>query len=127
MKKINTGKVGRPKLADKRLKKESMIVCVFVLVSISIFAFIGFDILKITFSPNYLVGKIYNDHVSSCVIKKNKIDCGPNVSYMKYSFDNKKYEEYSKVDSSIKVDVSNPKNIKVCYKTFSNNKLKCTR
>lgn len=118
-------KVGRPKLADNKLKKESILVCVFMFVTISIFAFIGFNILTIGFNPKYLVGTVYNDHVNSCKIYDKKIDCGPNVSYMKYLDSDNNYKEITKENKSINVKIDNASKVKVCYKINNDDKLNC--
>ncbi len=126
MRKEEKNKVGRPKLADSKMKKESLWVCLFVFVIMMIVSVIGFKILTIDFNPRYVVGTIYNDHVNSCVIRNNKIDCGPNVTYMKYEIDDNKYVELTKQDESIKVDLDNSNDVKVCYKTDKTN-LKCNK
>lgn len=124
-KKKEQRKVGRPKLADDKLKRESIIVCLFMFVTVSIFAFIGYSILTISFNPKYLVGTVYNDHINTCKISKREIDCGPNVSYIKYTTDGNTYKELTKGDKSIKVKLSNAGNVKVCYKISNNEKLNC--
>lgn len=117
MKKEQKNKVGRPRLADKKLKNESIIVSLIVLVLLVIIAVIGFNILTINYNPKYSVGTIYNTHVNSCVVENNQIKCGPNVTYMKYKLDDGEYEEFNKTNSSITVKLSNYKKINVCYKT----------
>lgn len=125
-KKEEKNKVGRPKLADNKLKKESILICAFVIVTLAIFAFLGFNIITISFNSKYLVGTVYNDHVNTCKIENDKIDCGPNVTYMKYSTDGKNYKEVVKEDNSINVKVDNAHNVKVCYKKNNDNdKLNC--
>jgi flagellar basal body-associated protein FliL len=114
---MEKNKVGRPKLADSKTKKESIFVCLFVLVVIVVVAIIGYNILTIDFNPKYTVGTIYNNHVNSCVIESNKIDCGPNVTYMKYKLDDDKYVEITKQDKSIEVKLDKYSKISVCYKT----------
>ena len=99
-KKEEKNKVGRPRLADSKTKKESIFVGLFVLVVIAIVGVIGYNIIMMDFNPKYSVGTVYNDHIRSCVVKNKKIDCG-----------------LAKEDESIKVDVKNYKSIDVCYKT----------
>lgn len=48
-------KVGRPKLADAKTKKESLLVSLFVLVIIFIFMVIGYKVLTIDFDSRYIV------------------------------------------------------------------------
>lgn len=123
-KKEEKARVGRPKLADDKMKKESILVSLFVLVVIVIVAIIGYNILTIDFNPKYAVATVYNDHVSSCVVKEDKIDCGPNVTYMKYKTDGNDYVEVVKQDKSINVSLEKNKKVKVCYKT-DNTDLRC--
>ena len=110
-------KVGRPKLADKKLKKESIFVCIFVISITMIVGYLGFKVLTIDFNPKYIVANVNNNHVNSCVIENNKIDCGPNVIYMKYKIGNSDYIEFNKSDKSIEINIENYKDINVCYKT----------
>lgn len=126
MKNKEKGKVGRPKLADKKLKYESMFISIFILVVIFIVAIIGYKILTIDSNPKYLVGTIYNNHINSCILKDNKIDCGPNVSYVKYYINDELKGEIEKENDSIEIDLEEYKNIKVCYKTNSD-KLICKK
>ena len=116
-KKEEKNKVGRPRLADSKTKKESLLVGLFVLAIITIVGVIGYNIIMMEFNPKYNVGTIYNDHIKSCVVKNKKIDCGPLVTNMKYKLDDNSYVELAKEDESIKVDVKNYKSIDVCYKT----------
>lgn len=116
-KKEEKNKVGRPRLADSKTKKESIFVGLFVLIVITIVGVIGYNIIMMDFNPKYNVGTIYNDHIKSCVVKNKKIDCGPLVTNMKYKLDDNSYVELAKEDESIKVDVKNYKSIDVCYKT----------
>lgn len=126
MKKEVKNKVGRPKLADAKLKKESLFVVGGMMLSVLIATILGIATLKVDYDPKYYVGTIYNTHVSSCVIEKNKLDCGPNVIYLKYKIDNKNYIELRKKDKSIEVDLGKVKTIKYCYKTNDSN-LKCNK
>lgn len=116
-KKEEKNKVGRPRLADSKTKKESLLVGLFVLVVIAIVGVIGYNIIMMDFNPKYSVGTVYNDHIISCVVKNKKIDCGPLVTNIKYKLDDNSYVELAKEDESIKVDVKNYKSIDVCYKT----------
>ncbi len=116
-KKEEKNPVGRPKLADLKTKKESLLVGLFVLAIITIVGVIGYNIIMMDFNPKYNVGTVYNDHIKSCVVKNKKIDCGPLVTNMKYKLDDNSYVELTKEDKSIKVDVKNYKSIDVCYKT----------
>lgn len=116
-KKEEKNKVGRPRLADSKTKKESIFVGLFVLVVIAIVGVIGYNIIMMDFNPKYSVGTVYNDHIRSCVVKNKKIDCGPLVTNMKYKLDDNSYVELAKEDESIKVDVKKYKSIDVCYKT----------
>lgn len=116
-KKEEKNKVGRPRLADSKTKKESIFVGLFVLIVITIVGVIGYNIIMMDFNPKYNVGTIYNDHIRSCVVKNKKIDCGPLVTNIKYKLDDNSYVELAKEDESIKVDVKNYKSIDVCYKT----------
>jgi len=126
VKKEEKNKVGRPRLADNETKKESMLVSLFVFVVITIVAILGYNILTIDFNPKYTVGTIYNDHVNSCVIKDKKIDCGPNVTYMKYKIDNNDYVEVNKENKSINIKLNKYNKINVCYKTNKID-LKCNK
>lgn len=125
MKKEEKNPVGRPKLADKKLIKESIFVCIFVFVITLFIAYNGYQIITIDNKFNYSAS-VYNDHINTCKISNNIIDCGPNVTYMKYSYDNINYKEIYKEDKSIKVKYNN-KNIKVCYKLKNNDELKCLK
>lgn len=116
-KKEEKAKVGRPKLADNKTKKESLLVCLFVFVVIAIVAVLGFNILALNFNSKYLVGMVYNDHVNSCVVENNTVDCGPNVVQMRYKLDDKDYVEVLKEDKSIEVRIDNYNDVEVCYKT----------
>ena len=106
-KKEEKNPVGRPKLADSKTKKESLLVGLFVLAIITIVGVIGYNIIMMDFNPKYNVGTVYNDHIKSCVVKNKKIDCGPLVTNMKYKLDDNSYVELTKEDKSIDV----------CYKT----------
>ena len=117
IKKDEKKKVGRPKLADSKTKKESIIVCLFITVIIIIVAIIEINTIMIDFNFKYAKATVYNNHINSCIIKNNEIDCGPEVTYMKYKVDNNKYVEIFKQNKSIKVKLKNYKNINVCYKT----------
>ncbi len=119
-------KVGRPKLADKNLKKESIIVSVVVLIILTVIGVLGFNVLTISYNPKYMVGNVYNTNVNSCMVKNNKISCGPNVTYMKYKLDDNKYIEVNKEEKNILVKLSKYKNIKICYKT-DNTDLRCNK
>lgn len=125
-KKDETKKVGRPKLADVKTKKESIFVCIFVIVITLIVAALGYGILTINISPKYNVGTIYNTHVNSCVIENKKIDCGPNVTYMKYKINDGDYVELKKENGSIEVKLDNYKTIDFCYKTNQTD-LRCNK
>lgn len=116
-KKEDKNKVGRPKLADSKTKKESIFICVFIIVVIVIVVVLGYNILTIDFNPKYNVGTIYNTHVSSCIIEDKKIDCGPNVTYMKYKLNDENWIEVYKDDKSIEVSLNNYNKINACYKT----------
>lgn len=116
-KKEEKNKVGRPRLADSKTKKESIFVGLFVFVVIAIVGVIGYNIIMMDFNPKYSVGTVYNYHIRSCVVKNKKIDCGPLVTNMKYKLDDNSYVELAKEDESIKVDVKKYKSIDVCYKT----------
>ena len=72
-KKEEKNKVGRPRLADSKTKKESLLVGLFVLVVIAIVGVIGYNIIMMDFNPKYSVGTVYNDHIRSCVVKNKKI------------------------------------------------------
>ena len=105
-KKEEKNPVGRPKLADSKTKKESLLVGLFVLAIITIVGIIGYNIIMMDFNPKYNVGTVYNDHIKSCVVKNKKIDCGPLVTNMKYKLDDNSYVELTKEDKSIKVDIT---------------------
>ncbi len=125
MRKEEKNPVGRPKKADKKLIKESILVCIFMFVVTLLIAFNGYQIITIDNKFNFS-GTIYNDHINTCKINNNIIDCGPNVSYMKYSYDSVNFKEVYKEDKSIKVKYSN-ESVKVCYKLKNNNELKCLK
>lgn len=120
MKKNVSNKVGRPKLADDKLKKESWIVSISVLCVAIIIAIISYKILTIDFNPKYMVGTIYNTHVNSCIIDNKKIDCGPEVIYLKYKIDDNEYIEINKEYESINVLLKDYKKLSYCYKTKKN-------
>lgn len=117
MRKEEKPKVGRPKLADAKTKRESLLVCLFVLIITVMVSVIGYKMLMIDFNPKYLVGTVYNKNVNSCVNENNKIDCGPNVTYLKYKLSDGKYVEVNKQYENIKVDLENNKILELCYKT----------
>lgn len=125
-KKIKKGKVGRPKLADLKTKKESIFVSIYVLAITFIFSIIGYNVLTIDFNPKYMVGTVYNEHINSCIINNKSIDCGPNVIYMEYSVDGKEKNVVQKENESIKVKIDDYKKIKICYNT-KNTKLECKK
>ena len=119
MKKEEKKKVGRPKLADIKLKKESIFVALFALVCVSIIGVFSYKVLKMEFIPRKVEGLAFNKNINVCIVEKDYIKCGPNVTYMKYSNDNKNYKEYIKELSNIKVEISDKDNLRVCYKTNS--------
>ncbi len=119
MKKDEKKKVGRPKLADIKLKRESLLVVLFAVVCVSIIGVFSFKVLKMEFAPTKLEGLVLNKNINTCIVEEGYIKCGPNVSYMKYSNDNKNYNEYNKETSNIKVEVENIENLRVCYKSNS--------
>lgn len=125
-KKEEKKKVGRPKLADSKTKKESIFVSLFVFVVIIIVAILGFNILTIGFNPKYAVASVHNNHVNSCVVEDNKIDCGPNVTYVKYKIGSGSYTELTKQEKSIEIPLKNEKDVEVCYKT-NNMDLRCNK
>lgn len=125
-KKEEKAKVGRPKLADEKMKRESIIMCVFITIVLIIIAILGYKTLTIDFDPRYMVGTVYNDHVNSCVIKNSTIDCGPNVSYLKYQVGKEAYQEVSKEDKVIIVKIKDVKNVNYCYKV-NDGELKCKK
>lgn len=109
--------VGRPKLADTKTKRESLLVGLFVLIITVIVGVIGYNMIAMDFNTEYNVGTVYNDHIKSCVIRNKKIDCGPLVTNIKYKLDDNDYINLAKENKSIKVEVKNYKNINLCYKT----------
>lgn len=121
MKKEIKNKVGRPRLADDRLKFESIIVCLFVIVMCIALAFVSFKILSIDFNTNKLSGSIINDHINSCILDNNKIDCGPNVTYLKYKVNDGKYIKIEKDNKPINVIINKSDKISFCYKTNNTN------
>lgn len=121
MKKEIKNKVGRPRLADDRLKFESIIVCLFVIVMCIALAFVSFKILSIDFNTNRLSGSIINDHINSCILDNNKIDCGPNVTYLKYKVNDGKYIKIEKDNKPINVIINKSDKISFCYKTNNTN------
>lgn len=114
-------KVGRPKLADDKLKFESILVCIFIIVMCIAIAFASFKVLSIEFVTENLSGSILNDHINSCIINNNKIDCGPNVSYLKYKTGANEYKEVYKEEKPIQVSVDGGDKIDYCYKTEKTN------
>ncbi len=126
MRKEEKAKVGRPKLADSKTKKESLFICLFVLVIAVIVAIIGYKTLMIDFNPRYAVGTVYNKNVNSCIIENNKIKCGSNVTYMKYKTNNDDYIELNKQEKNIEVDIKNANDVQVCYKT-NTTEIKCNK
>ena len=121
MKKEIKNKVGRPRLADDRLKFESIIVCLFVIVMCIALAFVSFKILSIDFNTNKLSGSIINDHINSCILDNNKIDCGPNVTYLKYKVNDGKYIKIEKDNKPINVIINKSDKISFCFKTNNTN------
>lgn len=117
MRKEIKNRVGRPKLADKNLKKESVIVTVIVLIMLGIIMLLSYNILSINFNPKLNLATAYNSHVNSCVIENDKISCGSNVSYMKYQINDKEFINITKEDENISVKIPVYDSIKVCYKT----------
>lgn len=124
-KNIIKNKVGRPKLADKKIIKESLLVCLFLVVTICAIGYFGFKILTINSNPKYYVGTVYNTHVNSCLLEDDKIDCGPGVTYLKYKTEGT-LKEVNKEYDSIKVDLDGKKATEICYKTNSS-ELKCIK
>ena len=118
-------KVGRPKLADSKLKKESLIVSLIVITLIVIVGLIGFQILTID-NPKDLSGTVYNSHVNSCILENDVINCGPNVVYLKYKVDNNDYVEIEKKKNNIRKIISSYNKVTMCYKT-NNSELICTK
>ena len=116
-------KVGRPKLADKKLLKESIIVVIIVLLLISITAFYGYKILSIYSSMPKLSANVVNVDSDECVFKNKTITCGRNVKYLMYSLNNKKYEEIYKQKANIRVRTYS-NNVTAFYKNNSNKLIK---
>ena len=110
-------KVGRPKLADKSLKKESIIVVALVLVILVAIIYLSYNILFASYNPNINLATAYNSHVNSCVIENDRIVCGSNVLYMKYKINEDKFINIKKQEENISVKVPPYDNIKFCYKT----------
>ena len=119
-------KVGRPKLADKKTKKESLFICLFILVVIVIVAILGYNILTIDFNPKYNSASVYNKNIASCVMEENNIKCGPRVTNMKYKINDGDYTEVSKEKENIKVALPSYEKIKICYKT-NDTEFKCSK
>ena len=119
MKKEEKKKVGRPKLADIKLKRESILVILFAIVCVSIIGVFSYKVLKMEFVPSKVEGLVFNKNINTCIFEDNYIKCGPNVTYMKYSNDNKTYKEYKKDITNILVEVSSKENLRVCYKNNS--------
>ena len=117
------GKVGRPKLADKKLLKESIIVVAVVLLLVSITSFYGFKILSLYVQKPNLTANVVNVNPNSCVFSNKIITCGKNVNYMMYSVDNKKYQEIYKQKANIRVK-TNSNTVTVFYKNNSNKLIK---
>lgn len=126
MKKEQKNPVGRPKLADSKTKKESLLICLFVLVVIVIVGIIGYNTLAINFDPKYNVANVYNSNVNKCSVENDKITCGNNVTYMKYKLNKGDYKEISKEDVNISVSVDENDLDNVCYKTNTTD-LKCIK
>ena len=120
-KSVTKNKVGRPKLADSKTKKESIFICIFVLIIIGIVAILGYNILTIDFNPKYNVASVYNKNIGSCTINENKIECGPRVTNIKYKIDDNQYVEVSKETSNIEINLPSYKKINLCYKTKNTN------
>ena len=57
-KKEEKNPVGRPKLANSKTKKESLLVGLFVLAIITIVGVIGYNIIMMEFNPKYNVGTV---------------------------------------------------------------------
>lgn len=116
IKKNEKPRVGRPKLADDKTKKESIFVCLFVFIIISVVVIIGYNIIMLDFNPKYNVGSVYNKKASSCAVYHNKIECGQMITAVKYKIDNKSYKEVLKKEDNIIVNISGYKRISICYK-----------
>ncbi len=125
MKKERTNKVGRPRLADKKTIKESLFVCLFIIVVLVIIFILGFNTIKLDleFSSASLYN-VYNNDVNLCKINKTKVNCGGNVTYVKYKTNDNSYKEIYKNRSNISFDAESYDNIKVCFKSIKDN-LKC--
>lgn len=116
MKKNEKLKVGRPKLADSSERNKSIIACLFGLITTIVLAFLASKVILMNVNPNYFVASALNNHINSCIVDGKTIDCGPNVTYLKYGI-NDYDNEISKTNESIKVNVDSLINLKYCYKT----------
>lgn len=116
---MKKNKVGRPRLADEKTKKESFLLGLFVLIIIIIVGVIEFKAIMMEFSSKYSAGTLYNDHIKSCIIKDENIDCGPLVTNMKYKIDNNNYVEIEKEEKNIKINLKGKKyyKLEICSKT----------
>ena len=110
-------KVGRPKLADKKLLKESILYVSILGIILVVFVFCGYNILSIQSGKKLDSRIIYNDHVNSCVVRNDTLDCGPNVEYLKYTIDGKETEMH-KEDGCINVKL-NGKKVNAVYQMFN--------
>lgn len=118
-------KVGRPKLADKKLIKESVIVSIIIIIMLGIISFVTYRMLAIS-NMKSLKGTIYNSHVNSCILENDVINCGPNVIYLKYKIDNNDYVEIEKKKNNIYKKIGSYNSVNMCYKT-NNSELVCTK
>lgn len=119
MKKEDKRNVGRPRLADSKLKKESVIVSTIVILLLAIISVFSFNILSMNFNYKDISGSVRNNNLDSCMIKNNLLSCGPNVTHLKYKLDNNDYVEVKKEYRAIKMKLDNYNNITYCYNSIN--------
>ena len=117
MKDKKKNKVGRPRLASKKIKKESILVCLFCLIIISVVIILELNTLNLYLNPINNVASVYNNNVNLCRINDDSVSCGTNVIYASIKIDNEEQKEKYKSYSNISFDDVKYNKIEVCYKT----------
>ncbi len=117
MKKEKKNKVGRPRLASTKIKKESILICLFCLVIIAIVVSIELNVLNIYISSDSTVASVYNNGVNQCEINDSNVTCGANVTYATITINGEETKEAYKEYSNISFDFDSYDEIEVCYET----------
>ena len=108
-------KVGRPKLADNKLKKESIIVSSIISIMVVVIVLLASSILFRNVKFEDISGSVIRKNTDYCEVEDGSIICGPSVTKLTYKVDNNEEVEVSKDINSINVKVGNYNKLTYCY------------